>query len=721
MSIQSKFLLSYSVILLIPIMIFILFTTTVINRYYESEIIKRNQHNLNNIHTILESEIININSITEQIIQDNMFKSYKFKDNSANFINIEITMRKYTSNNSFIDTAYFSSNSTGYIYGVDTFTIDRYCNDVIKNEFFKNIDYINLFTSTCSAKWIPMSDLTIYGEKRRFTTCVIPIEKSFTGNKATRSTVIFHINYNAISEIVKPLLLDSEFKIIINIGDSIIYYNDPTFLSNNSNFNDYISLNSLKQSRGEEFSIKLYLSNDYINKITYPLKIISLGSLVVSLLLGVIGILFAMKFNYLPIKRLSTFASNLFQYNGKDSGELDTTRFILERLVEQNKNITNINKQYICERTVLKLISNTTSNREQVAEECNLSGINTNSNYYISICLDIYNKEIKESIGLKLQKIEDLYYAELYESNNIILVVGSKFDDFIYVENLLKSIGLDKIEKSTITVGVGDFVENIEKINRSYCQALISLQNSRTKNKTISFYNKLKVKRYKKSLYDRTNIENLSRAISEMDAKSIRRKSHIFKDVLRSHPSDEYIWIYIIHDIVNTSIQALTELDINCDNLFNKYSYLIHNSNFDSILNVENIIDKIVSDILSIIEKEKKVNNNSKKSSLNRDEIVNYINRNYKTNNFSVKLIANEFNTSLSNVSHFFKTHFDKNISTYINEIRINEAKNLLLNSGMTISDIVSEIGGYHPSSFIRSFKKSEGLTPGEYRANNRP
>ena len=60
-----------------------------------------------------------------------------------------------------------------------------------------------------------------------------------------------------------------------------------------------------------------------------------------------------------------------------------------------------------------------------------------------------------------------------------------------------------------------------------------------------------------------------------------------------------------------------------------------------------------------------------------------------------------------------------KNISACINELRINEAKKMLSETTMTISEIVAIIGGNYASSFIRNFKKSTGQTPGEFRESN--
>ena len=57
-----------------------------------------------------------------------------------------------------------------------------------------------------------------------------------------------------------------------------------------------------------------------------------------------------------------------------------------------------------------------------------------------------------------------------------------------------------------------------------------------------------------------------------------------------------------------------------------------------------------------------------------------------------------------------------ENISSYLANLRINEAKRLLEQTDMKVSDISEQVGIYSQTTFIRLFKKSCGLTPNEYR-----
>ena len=54
----------------------------------------------------------------------------------------------------------------------------------------------------------------------------------------------------------------------------------------------------------------------------------------------------------------------------------------------------------------------------------------------------------------------------------------------------------------------------------------------------------------------------------------------------------------------------------------------------------------------------------------------------------------------------------------YINFVRIKKSKELLINSDLCIEDIARECGFKNNNYFWRTFKKYEGVTPGEFRKN---
>ena len=64
----------------------------------------------------------------------------------------------------------------------------------------------------------------------------------------------------------------------------------------------------------------------------------------------------------------------------------------------------------------------------------------------------------------------------------------------------------------------------------------------------------------------------------------------------------------------------------------------------------------------------------------------------------------------------FFKKHYGKGFADYINDLKIDRAASLLLRDDFQIADIARDCGFATVSYFNRAFKRSKGLTPGEFR-----
>ncbi|PWV50634.1 helix-turn-helix transcriptional regulator [Chitinophaga sp. S165] len=66
-----------------------------------------------------------------------------------------------------------------------------------------------------------------------------------------------------------------------------------------------------------------------------------------------------------------------------------------------------------------------------------------------------------------------------------------------------------------------------------------------------------------------------------------------------------------------------------------------------------------------------------------------------------------------------FKLKLGSTVKIYILQQRVQKAKQLLLATMYTVTDIAMEVGYSDPSYFIRIFKQTEGVTPGRYRSDH--
>lgn len=97
------------------------------------------------------------------------------------------------------------------------------------------------------------------------------------------------------------------------------------------------------------------------------------------------------------------------------------------------------------------------------------------------------------------------------------------------------------------------------------------------------------------------------------------------------------------------------------------------------------------------------------------EQMIKYINENYP-HKITLQTLANQFYVSASWCSNLLKERMKKGLNTYLTEIRIARAKELLDDTEMSVEQISKEIGYPNPKYFFRMFKQITTFTPIEYR-----
>ena len=81
--------------------------------------------------------------------------------------------------------------------------------------------------------------------------------------------------------------------------------------------------------------------------------------------------------------------------------------------------------------------------------------------------------------------------------------------------------------------------------------------------------------------------------------------------------------------------------------------------------------------------------------------------------------ISSRFSYSLSSIKRIFKEEMGCSIIAYLNNLRMQKAKALLLGSDSAISQIAHELGFSNVYYFSVAFKKKWGISPSGFRAAN--
>lgn len=99
------------------------------------------------------------------------------------------------------------------------------------------------------------------------------------------------------------------------------------------------------------------------------------------------------------------------------------------------------------------------------------------------------------------------------------------------------------------------------------------------------------------------------------------------------------------------------------------------------------------------------------------DEVLYYIHHNYQEN-LKLETIAPLFGYNSSYLGKMFNKRVGTNFTSYVDQVRINEAKKLLEQDQFKVYEVAKHVGYSNVDYFHKKFKKYVGTSPAEYRKN---
>ena len=98
------------------------------------------------------------------------------------------------------------------------------------------------------------------------------------------------------------------------------------------------------------------------------------------------------------------------------------------------------------------------------------------------------------------------------------------------------------------------------------------------------------------------------------------------------------------------------------------------------------------------------------------DKVLRYVEEHYKDEELSLNQVADHVSFSANHLSTVFHQEYGQSFVKYLTDFRMNKAKKLLRETGMRSSDVCYEVGYKDPHYFSSIFKKTQGMTPTQYR-----
>lgn len=766
-----SWLLSYILILLLPIIISSFIYTKSVN-IVTNEINLTNKALLKQVQQTLDNQFQNVMKFGWQINQNPRLQTamYSKSDLDADqrylFYQISEDLKNYQALNSSIESSYIYIKNKDIV--ISCISYDNTRNFYKLNHSDEKITYeewYNLINNCKKIQYVPLESISDENSDSNLPHKSIAYLQPIPigSNNDPSATLVILIDEQKIRKALQEINL-------VKKGDLYIIDENSTLMSTTSELQTLpkeINYNVLKNDdetlhlpiNSSEMTLSCitsrflkwkYISvipkNIFMEKVSYIRKF-SLISTFICLFLGItIAYIFSKK-NYDPVNKLmnkltkiigidNSKIKNEFNYiEATIDSTLNEKKLISDKLLQQNKVLKyNFLSRLIKGRVDTSIPINESLVSFDISFNKDLFSIMI---FYIEDFEEFFCKDTDKNKAID----EKLNLVEFIFSNVVEDIVGKEHQVFVVeVDNTLccllnfNSPNQDEAKTELLKIAreaqnfiqdrlhiyfsaaIGDVHKDISTINIAYQEALEAMEYKMVIGySTIISYNSIKVtgNKYKYSLETEQQLINFIKAGEFKNAEAIINK--IFNENFSNNYLSVEMTKCLIFDIASTLVKTISEVSNNREVPFLEKLYPI-----ERLTKCKTIID-MKTELINILESTcNYVNKNKKKHNIVlRDQIIEYVNNNYNYVELDVSMLADKFNLNQSYLSTFFKESSGVGLLDYINRVRIENAKTFLKERNTSIADIATKVGYYNSNTFIRTFKKYEGITPGKYKEMN--
>jgi two-component system response regulator YesN len=442
------------------------------------------------------------------------------------------------------------------------------------------------------------------------------------------------------------------------------------------------------------------------------------------LLLG-LGVAFIMSVKlYRPIGSLVELVTSQRENRNRPRNEYELVRETITEAFNQSRDLQaliNNQQQYVKEHMVYRLLHGDLKHSDEMIDFLENDPIWNQDHHYLVLLVSMGN--FKKKADLRRQWMSEVcerkfgglaytYAIELMseELTAFVCHFPSQYRNLAAIQaEVLKPIKAMAEEQldTQVTLGAGGFCDSILRINRSYIEALTAMEYKFQAGRgTLIVFDEIQSLEGSNDWFPLKEQTKLILSIKQGDPLVAGETLDLIMHSIASREQSILIVKCMCYDLINTILKTTKEMKVRNNP-----------SNIKQLLEMESLEDlriglqEWMSEICSEVSSQK----DSSQTYL-CDKLVEYISQNFKDYDFSLEQAADAFGLTPSYISRIFKEQIGVTFSDYTVDLRMKEIKKALLQTSKPIKDIIQEVGYIDTSSFIKKFKKIEGMTPKEFR-----
>lgn len=261
--------------------------------------------------------------------------------------------------------------------------------------------------------------------------------------------------------------------------------------------------------------------------------------------------------------------------------------------------------------------------------------------------------------------------------------------------------------------GVSRVCESQEGLSDCYKEALACMEYKLLFNNEIIEYNN--INETQPNLYY-FPIEKEIRLIDTLKSGDYEKSQLLLKQIfeVNLHQARPQIQMAkcLVYDIMGCVMKVLNDLgDLDGNNIFEEFKIFERIEKCKTVLSIQEELTDIFKKIC-----ENSMNESVEKVNRLIEDVKTFVSSYYDDPNLSCEVISDHFKMHQSYLSTVFRKYTNQGLLEYIVKMRVEKAKQLLREPGMTVEKTAVRVGYVNTRTFTRAFKKYIGTTPGKYR-----
>ena len=754
-SVIKRYALSFFLVLIIPMFSICAFFVVNLNNMLREKTLADNKLQMSLITGNLNRQINNIVTCAHRLsTSDNIYR-YRLSQPAIYGSSIINDLRTNVLSSTFTSDIYLFSTSMPYAYSsYSTYSMDRFVTRITEDTL--DIDEYTAFLDNIEAG----KPTAVYQQNVILLYFCFPVSDS-----SSDMYVVFEISHSMLREYIRSFSLPSQLLFSIDaitaandtypatiyksqpsgeicneltgfLCDSQLEWNTQTVIDAKTSQGKYTILTDYETILGWNYYYAIPEDNIINNISEFQIKMYTVILIVVSV--GNILVLVFTYANYRPIRNLRSNLERLVsEGNGKQglSGNefqaIEQIAVNLHSSVKELSHLAGINKIALKQFIILRLIQGMITDYNTIKSSLAQLGLFIEDGYffvatmYVSEDTPQYDQCTAFIEEYGSADVQTIYAVHGSEKGQIIIIVSALHDDISAYAPFLNQLHKSFTDHfaTRATMGVGLVYPELTQLSISYMQATMAYDF-----RQIQGYNQVLIfdsQDYSISMDTKyRNLLNfLETAITSCKTDEVKSTLHYFVDFMNKESLSLYNARYICQNIIQIAATAFYSFPYPVVTDFSM------NYNLDKIVHIETLddlaafLDEVSEDVCKNINSYLLFNSTQKNTAPCKQDIVAemiaYIDENISSNQLSIVSTAEHFGLSASYVSRIFKEIKDMTILEYVNDKKIELARLLLTTTDKNIESIVTELGYFDTSSFIRKFKKIVGVTPGEFRKHS--